>query len=128
MSEPILRRTDQTAVTVLLMLSAVVITGSFALRSCRHGGMIEIEHARDQTVDFRVDVNRATWPELALLPGIGQTLAQRIVESRERDGDFRSAGDLVRVSGIGPVTLERITPYLVFESAPDSAVPQTTDE
>lgn len=53
----------------------------------------------------RIDVNRASAAELALLPGIGPALAARIVEERERNGPFVSLDDLVRVRGIGPAIL-----------------------
>lgn len=55
-----------------------------------------------------VDVNLASAEELQLLPRIGPTLAARIVEERERGGPFRSLGDLARVRGIGPRTVERL--------------------
>lgn len=53
----------------------------------------------------RIDVNRASAAELALLPGIGPALAGRIVEDRERNGPFATLDDLVRVRGIGPAIL-----------------------
>jgi competence protein ComEA len=46
------------------------------------------------------------------LPGIGETLAHRIVETRETGGPFPSPDDLRRVRGIGPKKLEEIRPYL----------------
>ena len=46
------------------------------------------------------------------LPGIGETLARRIVESRRSEGRFFEADDLQRVQGIGPKTLQRVRPYL----------------
>ncbi len=46
----------------------------------------------------RLDLNHATFEELTHLPGIGLTLAKRIVAARP----FRSVDDLDRVSGIGP--------------------------
>ena len=57
-------------------------------------------------------VVRSDWPELSQLPGIGEALARRIVESREADGPFADHQQLRRVRGIGPRTLERSTPYL----------------
>lgn len=56
----------------------------------------------------RLDVNRATAAELAELPAIGDVLAQRIVDDRERNGPFTCADDLTRVSGIGARTLEAV--------------------
>ena len=52
--------------------------------------------------DPRLDLNRATAAELQALPGIGPVGARRIVAERERNGPFRSPGDLVRVAGFGP--------------------------
>lgn len=56
----------------------------------------------------RVDLNRAGAEELRSLPGIGPALADRILESRIREGPFRRAEDLLRVSGIGPAKLAGI--------------------
>jgi competence protein ComEA len=55
-----------------------------------------------------LDLNRADLEILQRIPGVGPTLARRIVDSRTRDGPFRSAADLERVSGIGPATAARI--------------------
>ncbi len=54
-----------------------------------------------------VRINVATETELQLLNGIGPALARRIVEDRSRRGPFRSADDLQRVSGIGPITVDK---------------------
>ena len=74
--------------------------------------MTEIDQAEPLTARFEVDINAADWPELIQLPGVGQTLAQRIVESRQAAGPFTDHDDLRRVRGIGPKTLEQIRPYL----------------
>ena len=63
-------------------------------------------------VRFQLDVNQADWPEISVLPDVGETLARRIVESRALDGPFADLDELQRVRGIGPKTLERIRPYL----------------
>ena len=62
----------------------------------------------------------AEWPEIIQLPGLGKTLAQRILNDRELNGEFRELEDLQRVSGIGPRTLERIRPFLL-------PIPKDTD-
>ena len=74
--------------------------------------LIELDRSEPRTARFQVDINQADWPELIQLPGIGQTLAGRIVESRRTDGPFNDHDDLTRVRGIGPRTLERLRPYL----------------
>ena len=65
-----------------------------------------------------VDPNRGPDVELARLPGIGPALAARIVANREGEGAFRRPSDLLRVSGIGPATLERVRPHLDLADPP----------
>lgn len=55
-----------------------------------------------------IAINRADVRTLAFLPGIGATLAQRIVDHRENKGFFASSEELLQVHGIGPKTLERV--------------------
>lgn len=55
-----------------------------------------------------VEVNRASEEELARLPGVGPSIARRIVLMRERDGPFRRVEDLRRVPGIGPARFDLI--------------------
>ena len=57
----------------------------------------------NNTVPLRThmtNLNTATREELAGLPGIGQTMAARIVSHRERYGPFRRAEHLMMVRGI----------------------------
>ncbi|MDT8367920.1 MAG: helix-hairpin-helix domain-containing protein [Longimicrobiales bacterium] len=56
----------------------------------------------------RIDLNRADSGILETLPGVGPALAQRIVDDRARNGPYTHVDDLVRVSGIGPATLDRL--------------------
>lgn len=83
-----------------------------------HGGCsgrtIDFDRATPLAAEFRVDLNAADWPEFAQLPGLGETLARRIVEYRAAHGPFRSVADLRNVPGIGKKTLDRITPFVVI--------------
>lgn len=49
----------------------------------------------------KVNINTASIAELQALPGIGETLASRIVNDRTANGPFGKPSDLTRVSGIG---------------------------
>lgn len=57
-------------------------------------------------------LNTATPADLERLPGIGPTLATRIVTFRDTHGPFRSVDELARVAGIGPTLLHRLREYL----------------
>jgi len=68
-----------------------------------------------------LDLNRATQAELRLVPGLGDTLSQRVLEHRQRVGFFRSVDELRQIHGIGPKTLERVRPHLFVTDMPDLA-------
>jgi competence protein ComEA len=62
-----------------------------------------------------VDLNRADRAQLLQLPGVGESLAQRIKEYRDDHNGFRRIDDLRRVPGIGPALLERLRPVVCVE-------------
>jgi len=98
----------------VLVSSALVMTVCYwAYLGGHRGQLIEIERATPLDAKFLVDINRADWPEILQLPGLGEILAQRILADRRNKGPFLDLDDLVRVDGIGVKTLEKIRPYLL---------------
>ncbi len=65
-----------------------------------------------ETVTFPININTASVYELAELPGIGETIAKRIVEFRTLNGDFAACEELMNVEGIGAGKLEDILDYV----------------
>lgn len=57
--------------------------------------------AQAPTGDAVVSLNAATAEQLDALPGVGEVLAQRIVEFRDAHGGFQTVDQLREVSGIG---------------------------
>jgi competence protein ComEA len=55
-----------------------------------------------------VNVNSAIATELEELPGIGEVIAQRIIDYRTENGPFATVDELLDVSGIGDAILESI--------------------
>jgi competence protein ComEA len=109
---PLLKRFDQAVVAGLGMLALVSVAAYWFVQGGSRGRLIEIDRAPRQVETFQLDVNEAKWPELSVLPGIGEALARRIVESRDAQGPFADLEDLRRVRGIGPKTLEQMRSYL----------------
>lgn len=56
----------------------------------------------------KLNINTANADQLSALPGIGDTLAARIVEYREENGPFQTIGQLINVPGIGQNKLTNI--------------------
>lgn len=55
-----------------------------------------------------VELNTANAAELQRLPGVGPSLAQRILDYRAQNGPFHKTEDLLQVSGIGPRKFEKM--------------------
>lgn len=61
---------------------------------------------------FHIDINTADWTALILLPGIGETLAKRVVEYRCDVAYFQSPEDICHIKGIGNKKFEKIAPFI----------------
>lgn len=114
-----LNRRDQAVAASLLALALLAIAAHWSWQSAHNRRLIEIDHAEPGLAEFRIDINQADWPEIALMPGVGEVLAKRIVTDRGANGPFQDHSDLRRVRGIGPKTLDGMRPYLV--PMPDAA-------
>lgn len=61
---------------------------------------------------FSVSLNQATLAELMTLPGIGESLAQRILDYRTVHGFFQKTEDIMRIKGIKQGLFDKIKAYL----------------
>ncbi len=103
---------DQAAIGALTLVAIISLGLYWLAQGGANGKLIEIDRVPRSTAAFTIDVNEADWPEISQLPGIGEVLARRIVDSRATEGRYIDLDELQRVRGIGPKTLERIKPYL----------------
>ena len=58
--------------------------------------------------DSKVNINTANQSELDSLPGIGPSIAQKIIDYREENGNFKTIEELQNVKGIGDAKYEEI--------------------
>lgn len=56
----------------------------------------------------RININTATIEELQRLPGVGQAIASRIIEHRQKHGSFRRPQDIIIVRGMSAKLYRRI--------------------
>ena len=78
-------------------------------------GPAAVFQSQSETPQELVDINTATAEELKKVPGIGETLARRIIEFREEQGRFEKVDDLLNVQGIGVASLEKLRRYVVIK-------------
>ena len=100
------------AVTILMLfsLSVGILVGVLIGRHER-GEFVEIAVYEEQAVQTgsrsvpTLNINTASVDQLDSLPGIGVTLANRIIAYRTENGPFQSVEELLFVDGIGEKTL-----------------------
>lgn len=63
----------------------------------------------------KININEATATELATLNYISFALGEKIVQYREENGKFQTLEDVMKVSGIGRATYERIRDYITLK-------------
>lgn len=121
---------------VLLFLAGTLIAGA-AIRA------VQVAYPQEQTFDYRaldssfaayrtrlaadsakplgasadhpLNLNTASAAELVSLPGIGKTIAERIVKRRDVVGKFVSVEDLHLVKGISRKKIERLKPFITVQ-------------
>lgn len=59
-----------------------------------------------------IDINTADKDELMLIPGVGEVIAERIIEYREKLGSFGHVSEIRNVKGIGEKTFEKMKDYI----------------
>ena len=85
----------------------------------------EVVDTDPESIRLKIDLNRAEWYELIILPGIGEKKARAIVEYRKRSGRFKTIEQLCGVNGIGVKSVKRFED-LVFISEQEIISPQRT--
>lgn len=69
-----------------------------------------IENIQDN--NEKININTATQTEFETLPGIGPSIAYKIVEYRKENGKFKNIEDLKKISGIGENKYKQIENFV----------------
>jgi competence protein ComEA len=112
--------------TAFLLGLVTALLAIHAYGSLRHSARpTEWEHA---SLTYQVDLNHADRAELLQLPGVGESLAARILDYRSKHNGFGQVEDLRKVRGVGPMTMEKLRPCVCvcpmdeIEEEPDAPV------
>ena len=107
--------------TVSCALAALCVVGSeqpiepYVVASVPEVSPASVPADGEAAASTRININTATLEELVTLPGVGETIAARIIAYREENVPFYDIGALREVKGIGDKTLEKLAPYICVE-------------
>lgn len=85
------------SVICVFLLSLVLLVGSFPVLALD-----------------KIDVNTATIDQLVQVKGVGEVLAQRIIDYRQDHKSFKNLDELMNVKGVGSKKLEQMLPSLTL--------------
>lgn len=103
--------------TIIFILSLLIlgIGLDFFKKKTNRVNLIDYESLEEKFFD-RVDINKANVLELTSIPGVGEKLAQTIVDYRKSQGKFKDIEDLKKVRGIKNKKLEQLRKYIRLEA------------
>ena len=125
-------RKPQISLLAMITLLFVTFTAGYFLGMNRPQAQLTVSVAKEMTVrpqetvhterkpeeqqqtHFPIFLNSADKDDLMALPGVGELLAQRILDYRQTHGSFRSAEELLNVEGIGEKRLAEILDLIVI--------------
>lgn len=76
----------------------------------------EIIETEIETVPLWININTADAEDFEMLSGIGEEIAERIIEYREIYGDFRNIEEIMNVKGIGEKKFKDICDYIYVDN------------
>ena len=114
---PKTKRRLRPAEIIAFALAAVFIAAAvfLAIRRFSSGDLIfkpSSSTAKTVETEWVVNINTASAEELMMLDGIGEALAERIIDYRDEHGDFESVWDIVNVSGISRNMFNKIYEHI----------------
>ncbi len=112
-----LKKEDKVFLIAIVSLIALSLAISFIVKkrnfTCPLVNLVKSKIASNKSIP--ININKATVEELTLIKGIGEVLASRIIDYRNKQGDFKSIEELKNVKGIGEHKLNRIKNEIILE-------------
>lgn len=103
-----------TSIAVLAFTVGLFLYRNHGSRIVRITDYIPPTQTAAETVFSPIDINTADVAALMTVPGIGEAYAQRIVDYRQKHGEFTAVTDLLNVPGIGQKRLDAIIQYITI--------------
>ena len=97
----------------MTLACVLAICGTVLMTSPALTASAQAPQAEVQAASKAINLNLATVDQLETLPGIGRKTAERIVEHRTKNGNFKKVEELMNVKGIGEKSFLKLKPMIV---------------
>lgn len=98
--------------TIILLLLVIILIVINVVKYVKRQ-QLKVHHVLYvEHMNVKISINEADSNDLECLPGIGPTLAQRIIEYRHKHGSFKTLEGLKNVKGIGEKLFQKLLPYI----------------
>ncbi len=109
---------ERKAIIFILCLVVLGIGVDFIKKKTHRKSLINYEELQDRFFD-KIDINRAKFSQLTSIPGVGETLARRIIDYRRAHGDFEDIEEVMNVRGIKKRKFEKLEKYIITNNKGD---------
>lgn len=106
---------------LLVILALLVVSATVTTTAQKESAAPKAASAAKPAPASPINLNTATQAQLETLPGIGAKAAQRILEYRQKNGNFKKLEDLMNVKGIGEKAFLKLKPLLTISTKPDAS-------
>ncbi len=109
--------------TRILMVVLLILGAGIAPQADQRGSERTTPAAKASS-SGPLNLNTATVAQLEALPGIGKSVAERILQYREKRGGFKKVEDLMNVRGIGEKSFLKLKPLITVSSGKSGSAEQ----
>ncbi|RPJ75351.1 MAG: helix-hairpin-helix domain-containing protein [Acidobacteria bacterium] len=103
--------------SVLVLVLGVVLAGPVFAPAIVSAQQAAAPAAAKGAAAAPVNLNTATAEQLDGLPGVGQAMAARILEYRQKNGGFKKIEELMNIKGIGEKNFLKLKPLVTVTPA-----------
>lgn len=105
---------------IILFLIAVLLIGLSVILYQKSNPIVDVkirafDHEDTTAQPEKININEADEATLMRLPGVGKSMALRIIEYRNREGNFRFIEEIKKVKGIKDNLFEKIKDNITIE-------------
>ena len=97
-----------------LTLTVATLLGTSSIAAASEPAAESTQQESKANLEGKININTASAAELELLPGIGPSIAARIVDYRQ-EHPFKERNQIMRVKGVGQKTFAKIKDFLTVE-------------